>query len=81
MNVIIFGATGSLGRHLVEQALSQGHQVTAFARHPEKLNIGHERLKAVAGDVLDSKYAAVINQANNRTYAAQAVLKKLLESL
>lgn len=35
----------------------------------------------VAGEVLDSKYAAVINQANNRTYAAQAVLKKILESL
>ena len=34
----------------------------------------------VAGDVLDSKYAVVINQANNRTYAAQAVLKNILES-
>lgn len=35
----------------------------------------------VAGEVLDSKYAAVINQANNRTYAAQAVLKNILEQL
>lgn len=35
----------------------------------------------VAGDVLDSNYSAVIQQANNRTYAAQAVLKKILEAL
>jgi N-succinyl-L-ornithine transcarbamylase len=32
----------------------------------------------VAGDVLDSPHSVVINQANNRTYAAQAVLKKIL---
>ena len=34
MKIIIFGATGTVGRHLVEQALLQGHQVTAFAREP-----------------------------------------------
>ena len=32
----------------------------------------------VAGKVLDSKASLVIEQANNRTYAAQAVLKQLL---
>jgi len=53
LNVIIFGATGSLGRHLVEQSLSQGHQVTAFSRHPENLGIAHENLHTVAGDVMD----------------------------
>lgn len=53
MNVIIFGATGTLGRHLVEQALSQDHQVTAFARHPETLGVKHDNLSYRAGDVLD----------------------------
>jgi len=33
----------------------------------------------VAGNVLDSKASLVIEQANNRTYAAQAVLKQLLK--
>lgn len=35
--LIIFGATGSLGRHVLRQALAAGHQVTAFVRTPEKL--------------------------------------------
>lgn len=32
MKLIIFGATGTVGRHVVEQALRQGHEVTAFTR-------------------------------------------------
>lgn len=53
MKVLIFGSTGSIGRQLVEQALEQGHAVTAFARNPAKLNIKHANLKVVQGDVMD----------------------------
>lgn len=35
----------------------------------------------VADEVLDSKHSLVIEQANNRTFAAQLVLKKILEDL
>ena len=51
--LLIFGATGGVGRQLVEQALEQGHTVTAFARNPAKLDIKHENLKIVQGDVMD----------------------------
>ena len=37
MNVIIFGATGSLGKHVLYQALAAGHQVTVFVRTASKL--------------------------------------------
>jgi len=53
MRVLIFGATGRTGKHLIAQALAQGHFVTAFARTPSKLSISHERLHIVQGDVLD----------------------------
>jgi putative NADH-flavin reductase len=53
MKLLIFGATGSVGRPLVEQALEQGHTVTAFVRNPAKLEIPHPKLKVVQGDVLD----------------------------
>jgi len=53
MKLIIFGASGTIGRQLVEQALEQGHQVTAFARRPEKLALSHAHLNCHAGDVLD----------------------------
>ncbi|MFE3029980.1 NAD(P)-dependent oxidoreductase, partial [Nocardia tengchongensis] len=53
MNVAIFGATGTIGRHVVTQALAAGHQVTVLVRDPAKLTVTHERLRAVTGDVLD----------------------------
>ena len=53
MKLIIFGSTGSTGRQVVTQALEQGHDVTAFARSPEKLDQKHERLQVIKGDVLD----------------------------
>ncbi|TDQ66865.1 putative NADH-flavin reductase [Maritalea mobilis] len=50
MKVIIFGATGTIGRLVVEQALAAGHQVTAFARNPQNLDLQHQSLTRYAGD-------------------------------
>jgi putative NADH-flavin reductase len=52
LQLLIFGATGGTGRHLVTQALAQGHLVTAFVRTPTKLGITHPQLHVVQGDVL-----------------------------
>jgi len=53
MKLIIFGATGGTGRHLINQSLEQGHSVTAFARNPKSLQIQHEKLHLIKGDVLN----------------------------
>lgn len=54
MNVIVFGATGTIGKHLVSQALNEGHQVTAFCRSGQKLNeFNDSRLSIFEGDVFD----------------------------
>lgn len=53
MKLLIFGATGSIGRELVEQALNQGHTVTAFVRNPSKITVQHKNLRIAQGDVLD----------------------------
>ena len=53
MKLLIFGSTGSIGRQLVEQALAQGHAVTAFARDSAKLDLKHANLKVIQGDVMD----------------------------
>lgn len=53
MKMIIFGATGKTGRQVVQQALEQGHEVTAFVRSPQKLNQKHENLQVMKGDVRD----------------------------
>ena len=53
MKLIIFGSTGGTGQQVVTQALEQGHEVTAFARSPEKLDQQHENLQVIKGNVLD----------------------------
>jgi uncharacterized protein YbjT (DUF2867 family) len=53
MRVLVLGASGATGRHLVEQALAQGHHVTALARNPVKLHRHSPDLTVVQGDVTD----------------------------
>ena len=43
MRVLVVGATGGTGKQLVQQALDQGHDVTAFARDPRKVTLTHSR--------------------------------------
>lgn len=64
MKLALFGASGGTGRVLVQQALDQGHEVTAIVRNPDALEIKHERLHVVKGDALqpDSFAAALKGQ-------------------
>ena len=52
MKIAVVGSTGGSGREIVKQALAAGHDVTAFARSPEKLgDIHNDRLTISKGDV------------------------------
>ena len=53
MKIIVFGATGRVGRCVVAQALESGHQVTAFVRDPRKLQAAGS-ISIATGDVRDS---------------------------
>ena len=54
MKMIIFGATGTVGQKLVEQAVEKGYEVTAFVRHPEKWQHTHlAKVILFKGDVLN----------------------------
>jgi len=55
MRVIVFGATGKTGRHVVDAALTAGHQVVAFGRSVDRLDISHEALELHKGDVFDQQ--------------------------
>lgn len=55
MIVIIFGASGATGEHLVQQALAQNHLVTAFARRPESVVAAPApNLTIIKGDIHDA---------------------------
>jgi uncharacterized protein YbjT (DUF2867 family) len=53
MRLAIFGPTGGTGRRLVERAIAEGHEVTAFARNPSRISARHQRLRVVVGDAFD----------------------------
>ncbi len=54
MKLILFGATGSLGRTVLTGALAAGHDLRAFTRSPDKLaGFSHDHLEIYPGDVLD----------------------------
>ena len=53
MKVLVFGATGTTGRVVVERALELGYAVTAFVRNPAKVESKHANLTVFQGDAMD----------------------------
>lgn len=55
MKIIVFGATGGVGKWVVKQGLEAGHKMTAFVRNPDKLAITYENLTVVQGDAFNKR--------------------------
>ena len=53
LDIVIYGATGEVGSHIVQEALDRGHRVTAVSRRPEQVDMQHDNLSVVKGDLLD----------------------------
>ncbi|HVB33605.1 MAG TPA: SDR family oxidoreductase [Patescibacteria group bacterium] len=53
MKILILGATGSIGRHLLPQAVSRGHEVTILVRDQRRLGERGRSARVVEGDALD----------------------------
>lgn len=64
MKMLVLGATGPTGRHLVDLALRSGDSVTALARNPSALADLADRITVVAGDATSQRdvSAAVLGQ-------------------
>lgn len=76
--VIVFGATGAVGSHLVQTGLMLGHNVSAFVRNRAKLlaqrgNDVPDNLRIIVGDARDEadvsqamlQHSACVNAAGN----------------
>ena len=53
MRVTVFGASGKIGRIVVDDLLADGHYVTAYLRDPRKLEISHPNLTTIEGQLSD----------------------------
>ncbi|NNL08903.1 MAG: SDR family oxidoreductase [Croceitalea sp.] len=55
MKILVIGASGATGKHIIKQALLQNHEITALARKTNKIKFKHPNLTVVQGDVLKPK--------------------------
>jgi putative NADH-flavin reductase len=53
MNVVLFGASGMIGSRTLKELVARGHQVTAVARNPSRVEAA-PGVTAVKGDVTDA---------------------------
>jgi nucleoside-diphosphate-sugar epimerase len=59
MRVLLTGATGFVGSHLVDRLLERGHQVTALVRSPTRAApLAARGVTLIAGDLADAKALA-----------------------
>lgn len=55
MNVIIFGATGGIGKWAVKHALQRDYHVTAYVRNAQKITETNKNLTIIQGDIHDQQ--------------------------
>ena len=53
MKILVIGATGLTGNHLVRKLLAQGHEVSAFVRDASKMTAHDPKLNVVLGEARD----------------------------
>ena len=71
VKLLILGATGGTGRQVVTQALEAGHDVTVLARDRSKVDVQHDRLRVVQGDVKNN--AALSEAMHGRDAVVSAI--------
>lgn len=58
MQIALIGASGMIGRRILDEALARGHAVTAIARNTERLSDVRDKVNVVAGNALDANSVA-----------------------
>lgn len=62
MEILVYGASGKVGTHVIEEGLFRGHQVTAVSRDPGRITRAHQNLHIARGDILDPESVAGLVQ-------------------
>jgi putative NADH-flavin reductase len=65
MNIVLFGATGNIGKVILDEALARGHHVTAIVRDPARVTASNPQLVVAQGDLLHpATYEAALKGAD-----------------
>ena len=69
MKIALIGATGFVGSAILREALDRGHEVTAIARDPEKLQ-PHAKLRPQKADVYSNDEVALVAAGHHAVISA-----------
>ena len=70
MKVLLFGASGNIGRAIAQELLSRGHTVTGVTRRGIVEGIDDERFTVVAGDATDAGTVASVASGHDAVASA-----------
>ena len=70
MKIALYGSTGRIGRRILNEALSRGHEVTAIVRDASHSNQSRPHLEFKTGDVLKPESVVAATKGNNVVISA-----------
>ena len=60
MKILLFGATGNVGRRIIDEALNRGHEVVGVVRDPDAVASTDARVPLRRGDATDRRSVAAL---------------------
>lgn len=73
MKIVVFGATGSIGRWVVKEAIERGHQVVSVVREPKRSQAPDARATLVKGDATNAASVAQLVVGNDAVVNAISI--------
>ncbi len=70
MKIVVFGASGRIGRVSAEEGLARGHFVTGVGRRASRMGLTHPRLTTVRGDATDPESVAIVASGHDAAVVA-----------
>jgi putative NADH-flavin reductase len=70
MKIVVFGATGNVGRQVVLEALRRGHEVTGVVRDPAAVQSPDPRVRLEKGDATDASSVSRITKGADAVVSA-----------
>lgn len=72
MNLVLFGASGTIGQRIANEAFARRHRVTAVVRDPSRIDRSRQGLTVVKGDVRDAASVAQVAKGADAVVSAVA---------
>lgn len=70
MKIVLFGATGNVGRRVVAEALQRGHEVVGVVRDPGAVQAPDPQVRLVKGDATDADSVALVAAGSDAVVSA-----------